>query len=260
MQKRWDSVSFERRPSWYLDPQVARQKRRLYQDLIREWTRDCAPATVLKTDLFEEAYGEDHVLFDLLPGAYVPLGLDISLPTVLRASDRWPASRTRLFAADVRRLPLRPDVLDLIISTSTLDHFDSRDEFRAALEELARVLRPGGLLVVAVDNPLNLLYLPLRWLSKWRFFPFPLGYTKTQAGLERSLQELGLEVLARGSLIHNPRIASTLLFLGLRRLLGRHADAPIALLLRLFALLGHLPTRQLTACFIAACARKRERD
>jgi SAM-dependent methyltransferase len=256
MQERWDSVALEGQPSWYLDPLVARQKRRLYQALIGEWTRDHAPGTVLKTDLFEEAYGEDHVLFDLFPGTYTPLGLDISLATVRRTGERWPAARSRLLAADVRCLPLRPGTVDLIISTSTLDHFDSRGEFQEAIAELARVLRPGGLLVVAMDNPLNLLYLPLRWLSKRRASPFPLGYTTTQAGLARSLEQLGLDVLVRGSLIHNPRIVSTLLFLGLRRLLRGRADGPIALALKFFDLFGRLPTRQLTACFIAVCARK----
>jgi SAM-dependent methyltransferase len=257
MREPWDSLA-SGRPSWYLDPLVARQKRRLYQNLIREWTLDRTPATVLKTDLFEEAYGEDHLLFDLLPGAYAPLGLDISLPTVLRASERWPAARSRFLAADLRRLPLRSDALDLIISTSTLDHFDSRDEFRTALAELARVLRPGGLLVVAVDNALNPLYPPLRWLSRRRFSPFPLGCTTTQAGLVRGLEESGLEVIAERGLIHNPRIVSTLLFLALRRLLGRHADAPVGFLLKLFAQLDRLPTRRFTACFVAACARKRD--
>jgi hypothetical protein len=74
--------------------------------------------------------------------------------------------------------------------------------------------------------------------------------------LVRRLEEAGLEVLATDVLIHNPRLISTLLFLALRRLLGRRADAPIRTLLKLFAALGHLPTRRFTACFVAACARK----
>jgi SAM-dependent methyltransferase len=211
----------------------------------------------MKTDLFEEAYGEDHLLFDLLPGACAPLGLDVSFQTVFRARQRCPLPQARFLAADVRRLPLRSGALDLIVSTSTLDHFSSRNEFRMALAELARVLRPGGLLVIAVDNPLNPFYPALRWLSRRRYSPFLLGYTTTDKGLACSLEELGLDVLATGGLIHNPRILSTLLFLGLRRLLGRRADAPISFLLKLFAQLDRLPTRRFTACFVAACGRKR---
>ena len=245
-----------REPSWYLDPLVAQQKRQLYQDLVREWTRELPPTNFLKTDLFEEAYGEDHLLFDLLPSTYTPFGLDVSARTALRAKQRCPLPRACFLAADVRNLPLKSNVVGLVVSNSTLDHFDSRDEFRAALRELGRVLRPGGLLVIAVDNPLNPLYLPLRWLSRRRSAPYPLGYTTTEEGLVGSLKELRLEVLATGSLIHNPRIVSTCLFLGLRRLLGRRAETPIRFLLRLFAQLERLPTRRFTACFVAVCARK----
>jgi len=256
MREQWESVASQDRPSWYLDPLAARQKRQLYRELVRNWTRGFLPATVLKTDLFEEAYGEDHLLFDLLPEPYIPVGIDLSLRTIARAHQKHGDTRACLFATDVRRLGLATGTVDLILSNSTLDHFATRGEFTAAMAELARVLRPGGRLVIALDNPMNPLYFPLRWLSSRRSAPFPLGYTTTPGGLAHSLEGAGLEVLASGGLIHNPRIVSTLLFLGLRRLLGRRADAPIGFLLQTFAQLGRLPTRRLTACFIAACARK----
>jgi hypothetical protein len=59
-----------------------------------------------------------------------------------------------------------------------------------------------------------------------------------------------------GTLLHNPRMISTLLFLAIRRLLGRRGDPFIRLLLWAFALLEHLPTRGVTACFLTARARK----
>ena len=58
------------------------------------------------------------------------------------------------------------------------------------------------------------------------------------------------------TLLHNPRMMSTLVFLALRRLLGRYANPLVALLLRLFTAMEGLPTRRLTACFLAARARK----
>jgi SAM-dependent methyltransferase len=213
---------------------------------------------VLKTDLFEEAYGEDQILFDLFPDAYATIGIDLSCATVRRARANCPLTRAYFLNSDVRNLALRTNLVDLIVSNSTLDHFDSRAEFRAALDELARVVRPGGLLIVTVDNPVNPLYLLLRWLSRHRWVPFPLGYTTSQSGLVQNLKELGLEVTATATLIHNPRLISTLLFLVLRRLLGRQADRPIGALLKLFAGLERLPTRGLTACFVCACARKPE--
>jgi SAM-dependent methyltransferase len=235
---------------------VAQQKRRLFRDLVRAWTGDFVPATVLKTDLFEEAFGGDHLLFDLFPGSYTPLGMDVSLRTASRSKQNGPGGRAGFLGADVRRLPLKPGSIDLILSTSTLDHFETREEFQASVEELARVLRPGGLLIISVDNPWNPLYPLLRWLSRWHRAPFPLGYTTSGKGLARSLEESGLDVAFTGCLIHNPRIVSTFLFLGLRRFAGSRADGIVRFLLGAFALLGRLPTRRFTACFVAACARK----
>jgi hypothetical protein len=83
-----------------------------------------------------------------------------------------------------------------------------------------------------------------------------LGYTVPLSGLGRRLKEAGLEVIATGALIHNPRVISTALFLALRRILGRRADAPVRGLLSAFAAVGRLPTRRFTACFVAVCARK----
>ena len=72
----------------------------------------------------------------------------------------------------------------------------------------------------------------------------------------KRIQRYGMEVMARDWLIHNPRGLSTVLFLGLRRLLGSHADLPIRGLLSLFAAIGKLPSRRFTGCFLAVCARK----
>jgi SAM-dependent methyltransferase len=129
--------------------------------------------------------------------------------------------QVRALVTDVRHLGLREGVFDVVVSPSTLDHFEARADYLQALRELAWVLRPGGLLVITLDNPWNPLYHPLRWLSRSGLAPFPLGYTPSVTRLERDLRGVGLEPEARDWLLHNPRGLSTLLFLGLQRLLGR---------------------------------------
>jgi SAM-dependent methyltransferase len=232
---------------WYLDRLVADQKRTLNQRLIRRWTDTFDPATVLKTDLFEESHGTDQILFDLFPTGPCVLGVDISEAV---------AFNIQFCIADVRRLGLATGSIHLIISTSTLDHFEHESDFCAALEELTRVLAPGGFMIIFLDNPQNPLYWPLRWLSRYRISPFLLGYTTSARGLIRYMDNLGLEILGSDALIHNPRLISTLLFQVFRHLLGRYADLPIKGLLRVFAVLQHLPTKWFTGCFVAACARK----
>jgi SAM-dependent methyltransferase len=224
--------------------------------LIAKWTAGTA-GVLLKTDLFEEAYGSDQLLFELDAHCEIALALDLSPTTVSRARERRPSGCGALFlATDVRHVALQSRSVDLVISTSTLDHFPSRGDFELALAELARILRPGGQLIITVDNSRNPLYWPLRWLSRTGFAPYPLGYTPSPSGLVRCLRSAGLEAVATGWLIHNPRMISTALFLLIRRVLGDHADGPIRSLLRLFAALGRLPARNLTACFFAVSARK----
>jgi SAM-dependent methyltransferase len=249
-------IGQERNPSWYLDPLVALHKREAHLACARGWWPKSIPQRLLKTDLFEEAHGQDSVLPDLLRDAAVTIGMDLAFTTVRKAREHSDAASARFLTADVRSLPFCSDSIDLIFSNSTLDHFQSAGELQQAVGELARVLRPGGRLIITLDNAWNPLYHPLRWASRLRWAPFFLGYTTSQAGLAKELTDAGLQVLDTGVLIHNLRIVSTLLFLVMRQLMGSYADGPIRLLLRMFSQLRHLPTRKLTACFVAACAEK----
>ncbi len=244
--------------SSYLDPQVAQQKRTVHLELVRRWLGGRVPRTVLKTDLYEEAFGSDHVLFDLAPGAKCVVGIDINYGTVAAARERCQSADFLFLSSDVRALGFETASFDLVFSNSTLDHFETQIELRASLKELARVVRPGGFVVITLDNPWNPLYPLLRWAMRLRCAPFTLGCTASRPQLRTWLSECGLEPLHHGWLIHNPRMLSTALFLALRKILGRSADAPIRLLLSLFAFLGRLPSRPLTACFVAVCARKPE--
>jgi len=171
----WESVARSPHPSGYLDPLVARQKREAHLQLVRRWLRGLNPQSVLKTDLFEEAFGEDRVLFDLAPGAKQAVGIDIAVGTIAAARRHCPAAGFSFLASDVRALALRTGSFELVFSNSTLDHFETRAELLAALRELVRVVRPSGLLAITLDNPWNPLYPLLRRLeaqglltSEWR--------------------------------------------------------------------------------------------
>lgn len=242
--------------SWYLDPLVARQKAAANRSCVERWAGRRREGRILKTDLFEEANGQDHVLSDLSVKGGQVIGIDLVPGTVARAGRRFTRTGAAVVVADARRLPFRSGSFDLIFSTSTLDHFDEDGQIEIALAELAESLAPGGRIIVTLDNPLNPLYWPLRFWAR-RLGPFSLGYTLSRRRLAAAFQRLGLEIIAGDYLIHNPRLVSTLLFLMLRRLLGRHAEGPIGALMRLFSWGDRLPTRCFTGAFCVVCAEKR---
>jgi 2-polyprenyl-3-methyl-5-hydroxy-6-metoxy-1,4-benzoquinol methylase len=51
--------------------------------------------------------------------------------------------------ADVRELPLEDDAVDVVVCFEVIEHLERRDQ---ALRELARVLRPGGVLLISSPN------------------------------------------------------------------------------------------------------------
>ena len=251
----WERVATHGDGSWYLDPLAAEQKRLSHLALLRDWSPGAPPGPILKTDLFEEANGRDELISSFPAGATV-IGMDVAPTTVASARDRSGRAAAHFVVADSRRLGLAAASIAIVFSNSTLDHFETREELAASIRELVRVLRPGGRLIVTLDNPKNPLYGLLRWACRRGLAPFVLGQTASIDELTELMRDEGLEVAGTAFLIHNPRLISTAVFLALRRVFGRYADLPVRLLLALFAQLGRLPTRGYTACFIAACGRK----
>ena len=244
-----------RSASWYLDTVVARQKAETFLSLVKRWRDPKTAGPTLKTDLFEEANGEDALMPGL--GGGVPLvGLDLDLDTARRARRRFAGANFVVVVTDMRKLGVRNSTFELVVSPSTLDHFGTLEELETALREIHRVLRPGGTAIFIFDNPSNPLYHALRWVAPL-VAPFPLGRTLGCRRLSKNLEALGFDVLGHDYVIHNPRGILTLINLLLRFVLGRFAERPISVLVRAFAVLDRLPTRSWSACFVAVGARKR---
>ena len=155
----------------------------------------------------------------------------------------------------MRRLPYEGCAFDAVLSNSTLDHFHSLADVADALRELHRVLAPGGVLLLTLDNLANPLValrnaLPFEWLERIRLVPHYVGATCGPRGLQRLLRQVGFDVDRIGALMHVPRVAA----------LAGAAVVPKRPLLR-FLLgcerLGRLPTRYVTGQFVAARAVKR---
>jgi ubiquinone/menaquinone biosynthesis C-methylase UbiE len=84
-------------------------------------------------------------------GAYV-VGLDLSLSMLRRGIQRGKGRPFLGLAADMRFLPFVDESFDKAVSVTTIEFIE---DARGAVEELFRVTRPGGIVVVATLNSLS---------------------------------------------------------------------------------------------------------
>jgi SAM-dependent methyltransferase len=226
--------------------------------LFARWLPSEPCATVLKTDLFDEAMGSG--LYPLLSArARRVAAIDVA-PTVLAAATaRYPALLA--VEADVRRMPFAGDTFDVVVSNSTLDHFETHDEILASLRDFHRILRPGGRLLLTMDNLANPAValrnaLPYRLLHRLKLVAYPIGATGGPGRLRRMLNESGFDVLETVALLHCPRALSVALA---RRCERRGTPQATARFLRTasrWERLARWPTRYLTGYFVGIYARK----
>jgi SAM-dependent methyltransferase len=171
----WNGVAV----AWTNDP--PHRLWRLHSDavnraLLERWL-PANSSRLLKQDLFDEAVGPG--LHGFLTGRTASfVGMDLSIETVRRARDDRPQLRAAV--ADARRLPLADGSVDVVVSNSTLDHFESETEIACCLRELRRILRPGGELLLTLDNTMNPLValrnaLPYRLLHSVGLLPYRVG-------------------------------------------------------------------------------------
>lgn len=226
--------------------------------LLVEWLPE-GGRRALKTDAFDEAFGS---------GLAAPLEerfdavweVDVA-PAVLRAARRRHPG-LRVVAADVRRLPFGDATVDVVVSLSTLDHFEEVDSIETALAEIARVVRPGGRVVVTLDNPENPLVavrnrLPWPWLRRIGLVPYYVGKTLGRRRLRASLERHGFDVRAAAVIQHAPRAPAVALGWGLSRWAGARAARAFLRLTAACERLRRWPTRRWTGYFVAVLAVRR---
>src|SRR5471030_2213864 len=105
---------------------------------------------ILKTDLWDEAKNTRILAWAAGRGAHA-FGIDISEPTLrqARAAFAHDSGPLHAAAADVRALPFLDASFDAVYSMGTIEHFD---ETERAVDEMARVLKPGGCAIIGVPN------------------------------------------------------------------------------------------------------------
>jgi len=195
----------------------------------------------------------------LLGRATAVTGIDVS-ESVLNQAARSNESLS-CSGSDVRALPFRSGAFDVVVSLSTLDHFPRAADVHAAMKELYRVMTPGGVLVLTLDNLANPVIalrnsLPYRLTHAAGLVPYPVGLTFKPGAARAMVEEAGFRIDEMTAVMHAPRVVAIPLMSALR---GR-ANGSAGSLLRRAALkfekLRGLPSRYRTGHFIAIRARK----
>lgn len=74
-------------------------------------------------------------------------GTDLSDDVLRRAQVRWP--QIEFIAGDFAALPLKAEAYDVVVSLEVLSHIADQQAF---ISQIARLLKPGGVLLIATQN------------------------------------------------------------------------------------------------------------
>jgi SAM-dependent methyltransferase len=260
----WDRIITEAKNSGYQDLWRASMKGVL-QKLTDRWLEGREGGIVLKTDLYDEAVSP-YGLMPLFSQKYErTIGTDLSHEVALAARKRMTAEkigRSYAVVTDARNLAFRSGSFNLVLSHSTLDHFNDREDIITSLKEIFRVLKPDGLLIITLDNPSNPIIflrnlLPYRLLRSLGIIPYFMGVTLCRSELIRILESIGFNVSDSTAIGHSPRIL--LIWLGhvLNWIGSGRMNNLFFRLSGMIEYLERLPMRFLTGYFVAVRAVKR---
>ena len=157
---------------------------------------------IFKSDLWDEAMNTRILAWAAGQGAQV-FGVDISRPIVVQARAAFDREPLHAAVADIRALPFADASFDAIYSMGTIEHF--RDSERA-LNEMVRVLRPGGCAIVGVPNRHDPFLRPLLSAVLQATGLYAYGYEKSYSrrALREMLERSGLRVTAETAILFIP--------------------------------------------------------
>lgn len=251
----WDRLARTNKNRSHIDPVFGRYKSEQFCAFATRGHQFRRGEKVLKTDLREEAYGADEVLFSLPDPGLSIFGMDISAEVAGAASAESlkRGSTHHYVTADVRRIPFADHSLDVVLSNSTLDHFSSYEDLLAALAEIRRVLKPTGKLIMTLNNKHNLNFWFMVTMEKaLGISRYPVVFF-SRAEIRRACEKAGLRVLGFESIIHIVSPLNTCALLARRFVPQPQADRMARAVLKLAAFFERCgTTKWLTGWFIGA--------
>jgi len=154
----------------YTQPEVVEFWRRFSQQGLQKCESEMlaryAPSPARVIDL---GCGAGRVGVALKNSGYEVTGLDLVWPMIRTARDLYAENilPLRLLQADIRSIPCANEQYDVaLVFIAALQHIPGRDARREVLAQVARIIRSGGVLILALDNLAPALTCYLWWA--WR--------------------------------------------------------------------------------------------
>lgn len=121
---------------------------RIWSDHVARY-RFCAPF-VFRRRILDAACGSGFGS-DILArsGAKLVVGVDVSGEAIQACAAEYAKSGTKFVQASVTDLPIATGAVDAVVSFETIEHVP---RFEPVLAEFARVLPPGGILLISTPN------------------------------------------------------------------------------------------------------------
>ena len=172
--------------------------------LIRRYLSPLHGRRILKTDLWDEAKNTRILCWVAEQGAKA-FGVDISRPIVVRARRHFADRNLTLRGpvSDIRSLPFPAASFDAVYSMGTVEHFAETD---TALQEIFRVLAPGGVAIFGVPNRWDPFLRPLLVALLYRVGLYGYGYEKSYSrrALRTMLERAGFHVTHEDGILFIP--------------------------------------------------------
>jgi len=136
----------EKYEQWFKTP-IGSLVRRFESDLVLDFLKPGPKESIL-----DAGCGTGIFTLDLLLAGSRVVGLDISLPMLIRANNKLGGSPFHPVSGDMNALPFRDGFFDKTMSITALEFIQ---DGKGAVAELFRVTKRGGVIVAATLNSLS---------------------------------------------------------------------------------------------------------
>ena len=102
-------------------------------------------------DILDIACGEGYGSNLMAASARSVAGVDIDEQTIVRAKEKYKKENLSFLAGSVVHIPYPDANFDVVISFETIEHHDEHEKM---MQEIKRVLRPGGILFISSPDKL----------------------------------------------------------------------------------------------------------